>query len=246
MTDIISMVPRRRVLAFASLATLTASWGQSLLAAAAPLKIATIGAGRMGGALGTAFAKAGHQVMFSSRKPEELKDLVTAAGPNARAGTVQEAAAFGDVVVLVVPYGAMPEVARDVGKVLATKALVFDVSNPQPQRDGDIGVKALEQGPGEYLMQLMPGVRIVRGFNSTNWNSIPKPTRPDGGKLGVAIAGDDPKGLEIAQGLAREIGFDPVVVGPLSVGKYLYRPSTFFNGSQSADEIRQIAPQLKK
>ena len=159
---------------------------------------------------------------------------------------MQEAAAFGDVVVLVVPYGAMPDVARDVGKVLATKPLVFDVSNPQPQRDGEIGTKALEQGPGEYLMQLMPGVRIVRGFNSTNWMRLPTPTLPSGEKLGVAIAGDDTKGLEIAQTLARDIGFEPVVVGPLSVGKYLYRPSTFFNGSQTAAEIRQIAPQLKK
>src|SRR5262249_42188807 len=151
-----------------------------------------------------------------------------------------------DVVFLVVPYGAMPDVAREVGKVLATKPLVFDISNPNPQRDGDIGAKALEQGPGEYLMQLMPGVRVVRGFNSINWNKIPNPGLPNGEKLGVAIAGDDPKGLETAQALAREIGFDPVVVGPLSVGKLLYRPSTFFNGAQSAAEIRQIAPQLKK
>src|SRR5271169_2230039 len=86
MANFVSMVPRRRILSFASTVPLAASFSWSALAAAAPLKIATIGAGRMGGALGTAFAKAGHQVMFSARHPEELKDLVAAAGPNARAG----------------------------------------------------------------------------------------------------------------------------------------------------------------
>ena len=67
------------------------------------IKIATIGAGHESGALGTLFAKLGHPVMFSSRHPEELKDLVSAAGPNSRAGTVAEAVAFGTVVLLVVP-----------------------------------------------------------------------------------------------------------------------------------------------
>src|SRR4051812_10753319 len=101
-----------------------------LLAAAVPLKIATIGAGRMGGSVGTAWAKAGHEVMFSSRHPESLKDLVAAAGPRARAGTVKEAVAFGDVIVLLVPYSAMPDLAKDYGKALAAKPLVIDVSDP--------------------------------------------------------------------------------------------------------------------
>src|SRR5580658_8107181 len=102
------MISRRHLLGFASMAPLIAFSSWPALAADAPLKIAMIGAGRMGGALGTAFVKAGHPVMFSARHPEELKDLVAAAGPNARAGTVKEAAAFGDVVALVVPYSAMP------------------------------------------------------------------------------------------------------------------------------------------
>ena len=65
----------------------------------APLKIATIGAGREGGALGTLFAKQGHPVMFSSQHPEQLKDLVASAGPTAQAGTVEQAVGFGDVVL---------------------------------------------------------------------------------------------------------------------------------------------------
>src|SRR5580693_9012184 len=88
------------------------------------LKIATIGAGREGGALGTRFAKEGYPVMFSSRNPDSLKDLVTAAGPNAKAGTVADAVAFGDVILIVVPYPAVEQLAKDYGKVFATKQLV--------------------------------------------------------------------------------------------------------------------------
>src|SRR5438046_6739477 len=96
----------------------------------APLKIGTIGAGREGGSLVTLFAKAGHPVMFSSRHPEQLKELVDSAGPNAKAGTVADAVAFADVVLLVVPYGAVEQIGKDYGPALAKKALVMDVSNP--------------------------------------------------------------------------------------------------------------------
>src|SRR5579864_8135108 len=92
---------RREFLAAGGLALGVAALPLGALAqtAGAPVKIGTIGAGREGGALGTLFAKAGHPVMFSSRHPDQLKDLVAAAGPNAKAGTVAEAAAFGDVVL---------------------------------------------------------------------------------------------------------------------------------------------------
>lgn len=80
---------------------------------AAPVKIGMIGAGREGSALGTLFAKAGHPVMFSSRHPENLKDLVAGIGPRAQAGTVEQAIAFGDVVAIVVPYTAMEQIGKD-------------------------------------------------------------------------------------------------------------------------------------
>src|SRR5260370_29848696 len=76
-----------------------AAWAQGA-PSGQKLKIATIGAGREGGALGALFVKEGHSVMFSSRHPEQLKDFVTGLGPLARAGTVAEAVAFGDVVLL--------------------------------------------------------------------------------------------------------------------------------------------------
>src|SRR5437660_5790943 len=84
-----------------------------------PMKIATIGAGREGGALGALFVKAGHPVMFSSRHPEQLKDLVAGLGALAKAGTVAEAIAFGEAVLLVVPYSAVPEAGKEFGGALA-------------------------------------------------------------------------------------------------------------------------------
>src|SRR5690242_753953 len=94
-------------------------------AGGAPLKIGMVGAGREGGALGTAFVKAGHQVMFSSRHPEQLKGLVDGLGPRAQAGTVEQAIAFGDVVAIVVPYAAMEQIGKDHAAALAKKALVI-------------------------------------------------------------------------------------------------------------------------
>src|SRR5579863_8746320 len=128
------------------------------------IKIATIGAGREGGALGTLYAKLGHPVLFSSRHPEQLKDLVAAAGPTARAGTVAEAVAFGDVIFLVVPYTAVEQIGRDFGTALAAKPLIFDVSNPIPRRDGqDIANRvAREGGPGLVTAKLLKSARVVR------------------------------------------------------------------------------------
>ena len=123
------------------------AFGQSL----SSLKIATIGSGHEGGSLGTLFAKLGHPVMFSSRNPEELKDLVAAAGPTARAGTVAEAVAFGDVIFLVVPYSAVPQIGQDFGTALAAKSLVVDVSNPVAARDGQDLINQITSAGGVGL-----------------------------------------------------------------------------------------------
>jgi predicted dinucleotide-binding enzyme len=213
---------------------------------AAPLKIATIGAGREGGALGTLFAKAGHPVMFSSRHPEQLNDLVASAGPLAKAGTVAEAIAFADVVLLVVPYTAVEQIGKDHGKALAAKALVMDVSNPIAQRDGEDLVKRVEQqgGAGLATAALLPGAHLVRAFNAIGFAQLPQLAHRHGDPVGVPIAGDDQNALAIASRLIKGIGFEPVVVGGLAMGKYL-NVRTPLAGVHTPDEIRQIAATLK-
>ncbi len=224
------------------------------VAAAAPLaaraqgakpRIATIGAGREGGSLGTLFAKEGFQVMFSSRNPEQLKDLVASAGPNAKAGTVADAVAFGDVVLLVVPYTAIEQIGKDYGKELAAKQLVIDVSNPIPRRDGEEFVKKVnaEGGAGLATQRMLPGAKIVRAFNAIGYMGLPKAAHRQGEPLGVPIAGDDAKAIELASSLIKQLGFEPVLVGGLAKGKYLV-PGTALGGEHTAEEIRKIAAGL--
>jgi hypothetical protein len=213
--------------------------------AQAKLKIATIGAGREGGALGTLFAQAGHPVMFSSRNPDSLKELVAKAGPNAQAGTVAQAVAFGDVVLLVVPYTAIEQIGKEHGAALAAKQLVLDVSNPIPRRDGEDFVKKVNEqgGAGLVTAKLLPGAHLVRGFNAIGSGGLAPAQQRSGDKLGVPIAGDDPKAVALAESLIKELGFEPVLIGGLAKGKYLV-PGTPLAGEHTAADLRKIAAGL--
>jgi predicted dinucleotide-binding enzyme len=210
-----------------------------------PLKIGMVGSGREGGALGSAFVKAGHQVMFSTRHPEQLKGLVDGLGPRAQAGTVDQAIAFGDVVAIVVPYTAMEGIGKEHAAALAKKALVLDVSNPIARRDGEELAKWVEQqgGAGLATAKLLPGAHIVRAFNAINYMKLSEDAHRSGEPVGVPIAGDDQNAIAIASNLIREIGFEPVLVGGLSMGKYLV-PGTPIGGEHTPAEIRQIAASL--
>jgi 8-hydroxy-5-deazaflavin:NADPH oxidoreductase len=213
---------------------------------AAPLKIGMIGSGREGGALGKLFAKAGHPVMFSSRHPETLKDLAAAAGPLAQTGTVEQAIAFGDVIVLGVPYTAVEQIGKDHGPALAKKVLVIDVSNPIPRRDGEEFVKSVnaQGGAGLVTAKWLPGSHIVRAFNAIGSGRLAEIANRPGEKVGVPIAGDDPKAIATAEALIREIGFEPVLVGGLAMGKHLV-PGTPLGGEHTPAEIRQAAASLR-
>jgi 8-hydroxy-5-deazaflavin:NADPH oxidoreductase len=224
------------------------SWPAQILAQPAggsPLKIGTIGAGREGAALGALFVKAGHPVMFSSRHPETLKGIVDELGPLAHAGTIAEAVEFGDVVILVVPYTAIEQIGKDYGAALAKKQLVLDVSNPIARRDGAEIVKSVDEqgGAGLVTAKFLPGAHIVRAFNAINYAKLSGDAHRQGELVGVPIAGDDPQAITLASSLIRKIGFDPVVVGGLAMGKYLV-PGTPLGGEHTAAEIRQIVTSL--
>lgn len=249
-TDRSFEVDRRRFLALATSALALGAVASAPLAARAQgaggaLKIATIGAGREGGVLGTLFAKAGHPVMFSSRHPEQLKELVAGAGPTAQAGSVEQAVAFGEVVLLVVPYTAIEQIGRDHGKALAAKPLVMDVSNPIARRDGEDIVKwASEQGgAGLATAKLLPGARLVRAFNAINYARLEADAQRSD-RIGIPIAGEDASAIALAERLIAEIGFTPVLVGGLAMGKYLV-PGTPLAGEHSPAEIKEIAAKLR-
>ena len=213
-------------------------------AATAPLKIGMIGGGTVSTNLAKAWIKTGHQVMLSSRNPDSLKDKVAALGPNARAGTVAEAVAFGDVVLLAVPYTAVPEIAKEHGKALATKILVMDASNPIPDRDGEFAAMVRKIGVGEYAAGLMPGAKIVRTFNGFGAARFSEGGKKDGVQMGMPVSGSDPQALAVTTQLVRETGYEPVLVGNVALGKHLM-PREPLGPEMTPDEIRRIAATLK-
>jgi len=232
------MNPRRRV--FLQLAALLAL---PLRAHAnSTMKIGVVGSGRVGGALGGVWVKAGHQVMFSSRNIEHDKALAARLGPNARAGTPREAAAFGEVLLVSVPYRALPDVGKDLAGLLKGK-VVIDTCNPFPGRDGEIAEWARKKGAGVASAELLPGARIVRAFNAIGAARMGS-VHEQPGRVGMPIAGDDPRAIEVASRLIRDIGFEPVLVGGLTMGKHLM-PGTPLAGEHAPAEIRKIAATLK-
>jgi len=222
-----------------SLVSLTA---RVAIAAGIPkVKIGIIGSGRVGSALGGVWAKAGNQVMFSSRNLDNDKKLASEVGPNARAGTPQEAAAFGQVILFAVPYRAFPELIKSLGDSIKGK-VVINASNPFPQRDGEIASEARAKGAGIFDAQLLAGAHVVRAFNAVG-APLMASAHEDPGKIGMPIAGDDENAIAVASRLVREIGFEPVLVGGLEMGKYLM-PGTPLAGEHTPAEIRSIAAGL--
>jgi 8-hydroxy-5-deazaflavin:NADPH oxidoreductase len=183
-----------------------------------PLKIGIIGAGKIGGTLAELWVKAGHEVLISSRHPDELQGLARSLGPKARAGTPREAAVFGDVVLISVPYGALPQVGKDLQNELKGK-VVLDTGNPYPERDGEMAVEARRKGTGVASAGFLPGVRLVRAFNAISYRNLRSESHRQGEPVGIPIAADDKKAMEVATRLVEDAGFEPVVVGPLSKAK---------------------------
>jgi len=208
----------------------------------ARLRIGIVGSGRVGGTLGSVWAKAGHQVMLSSRDIEHDRALAARLGPNASAGTPREAAAFGDVVVVSVPYRALPDVGKALADLIRDK-VVIDTCKPCVGRAGESASWPRETGAGLASAELLPGARIVRAFNAVGYLRMGVAhERP--GQLGMPIAGDDAEAVALASRLVRDIGFEPVLVGGLEMGRYLM-PGTPLAGEKTPDEIRRIAAGLR-
>jgi predicted dinucleotide-binding enzyme len=241
----ISRPARRKLLQVAGAAALLSALplgGTAAFAQSKKPKIGVIGSGNVGGAIGRSWAKAGYEVMFSSRNLDADEKLAAEVGANARAGTPQEAAAFGEVLLFAVPYGALPELGKTLAGSIKGKVLL-DACNPFPQRDGEIATTAREKGAGVVSAELLPGARIVRAFNAIGAARMGN-AHTEPGKVGMPIAGDDKQALEVASRLIKDLGYEPVVVGGLAMGKYLM-PGTPLAGEHSPDEVRKIAAGLK-
>jgi len=234
-------IRRRDFLQACALVATLGGWSSGMHAAVATTKLGMIGSGRVGSALASAWSRAGHQVMLSSRTLEHDQALAAKLGANARAGTPKEAAGFGDVLVFSVPYRALPELGKSLASELEGK-IVIDTCNPFQWRDGDLAEWALEKGAGLASSELLPGARIVRAFNAIGAARMDDVNR-ERGRIGMPIAGDDKEAIEVTSRLIRDIGFEPVLIGGLSMGKFLL-PGMALAGERTPAEIRKIMQTL--
>ena len=203
------------------------------------MRIGIIGSGNIGGAIGTLWAQAGHEILFSSRNPDGLADLVAEAGPRARAGYPQDAAAFGPVVFLALPYTAIPQIGRDYGALMQGK-IVMDCSNPSASRDGAMAEVAREKGSGVATAEYIPGTRVVRAFGTINYRFALENAHRAGDKIGIPIAGDDSEAVQVASALVVDAGFEPVLVGGLDSSKRFDMGSPGSGTNTTAAELRRI------
>jgi 8-hydroxy-5-deazaflavin:NADPH oxidoreductase len=209
----------------------------SAQAGAVKVKIGVIGAGHIGSTIGGLWVKAGYQVMFSSRHPEELKSLVAGMGPLATAGTVGEALDFGEVILIAVPYKAIPELAEDYGPKFAGK-IVIDPANAVARRDGeDLLAETKEKGIGITTGTYLKGSHVVRAFNSMSYTNFAKEAHRAGDRMAIPMAGDDAHAVEVTSQLVRDAGFDPVVV-PLQRAQEFAQGGPIYGQQLTAKELR--------
>src|SRR3954469_25502080 len=225
---------KRRTFLFA----LTAAAALPALAQAKPMKIGIIGSGRIGSTFGGLWGKSGHQIMFSDRDAGQAKKGAEATGAGARAGTVEEAVAFADAVLIAVPYGALPAIAKQVGGQLKGK-VVIDPNNPVPSRDGELGAQAKEKGAAISTAAILPGARLVRSFNSWGYQTMAREANRPAPRMAMPVAADDAATLKIGTQLVADAGFDPVPVSSLAASKAFDLGSSVSGKILTADEMRK-------
>lgn len=203
------------------------------------MKIGILGAGRIGATLARHFARVGHVVAVSnSRGPATLEGLVAELGDRAHATTAEDAARFGDVVVVSVPFGRYRELPTGglAGKV------VIDTNNYYPQRDGRFEELDGDRTTSSELLQAHPqGARVVKAFNAIYWEHLRDFGRPSGdpGRIGMPISGDDPEAKRTLAELIDEIGFDAVDAGTLAEGGRKHQPgSSVYTADLRTEELR--------
>ena len=202
------------IAAVAALAALTAFSAPPQINPTQKMRIGVIGSGNLGGSVGRAWVKAGHEVMFSSRNPDELRAMAKALGPLASVGTPKEAAAFGDVILTALPYSALSSIGSNLQTELSGK-IVIDASNPTRWSDGDLYQQAMRDGVGATSARLLTGTRLVRGFSAVNATAITASSEGRRSTLAVPIASDDKTALVTVSQLVRDAGCTPVITGNL-------------------------------
>jgi predicted dinucleotide-binding enzyme len=202
------------------------------------MKIGIIGAGNIGANAAKLFIKAGHEIVIAnSRGAETLKDLVSELGENAQAVSIEEAANFGEVVFVSIPFGKYKALPADTfdGKI------VIDSNNYYPDRDGNFQeLDDNQTTSSEMLAEHLRGARIVKGFNTIWFEHLKTQgdlNLPIEERRAIFIAGDDAEAKKVVAQLIEEIGFAAVDTGDLGFGGAAQQPETsIYNRNLTAHE----------
>jgi len=201
------------------------------------MRIGVFGSGMIGGTLGRRWLEAGHEVRFGARDPERTRLKVPSIDARAGVGHLAEVAEWAEVLFLAIPLHATPDVAAAIGERGRGK-LVLDAGNAIPRRDGIAATEAMRNGSGVWVASHLPGAHVVKAFNTVYFKTIA--TAGGGGhKVGVPLAGDDPKALELAESLVRDAGLDPVRIGRLAESGRIDFGSPVWNTGMSVSEIKR-------
>jgi 8-hydroxy-5-deazaflavin:NADPH oxidoreductase len=206
------------------------------------MKIGIIGAGHIGGTLARHFAKAGSAVALSnSRGPSSLAGLAGSIGPNARAMTAEDAAKFGEVVVLAAPWRnreALPASEWVAGKI------VIDAMNPY-SADGEV-IDLGATTSSEEVAKCLAHARLVKAFNTMYYHTLATEARPASAhRLVIFLAGDDIEAKTVVSRLIEEIGFGPLDTGSLHEGGRRQEPgSPLYNKPMEIEEARRALRQM--
>ena len=184
------------------------------------MKVGILGSGLMGGKLGTIFARAGHEVVFSyARSRKKLEKLARETGKRARAGTPREAAEDADALLLAVHWSRVEDVLGQAGDL--SGKVVLTCSLPMNADDTALVIAHTSSG-AEALAQRIPKARVVSAFNTVPsevlFDVFERRKRKE--RPSLVYCGDDAKSKKVAASLIRDVGFDPVDVGPLSTARY--------------------------
>ncbi len=185
------------------------------------MNIGILGSGLMGGKLGTLFARAGHDVVFSyARSQEKLKGLARDAGGKARAGTPREAAQQADVLLLAVHWSRVDDVLKQAGHLVGK--LILSCTLPMNADDTELVVAHTSSG-AEELARRASGARVVAAFNT-----VPSEVlfsvfegRGNASRPSLVYCGDDARSKEATARLISDVGFDPVDAGSLRIARYM-------------------------
>lgn len=189
------------------------------------MKIAIIGAGQLGGALGKAWAKAGHSIIFGVRNPGQgrTQPPLGLIGPAATSATIPDAAKQADVVVLATPWTAVAEVVPAMGSL--NGKVIIDATNPLSlQGDGSLSLAVgFTTSGAEEIERMAPGAHVAKAFNTYGWENFENASYPNGADLKPVLffCTDSDAARELVVKLARDLGFDPLDTGGLGMARSL-------------------------